>query len=71
MVPTREQKSRFVDLECDLSPENLSRDGQASEAEVERRRQNVLKTWKKLEDECRMKVTHEMAGDWMLEGIGV
>jgi len=68
---TKEQKRRFVDLACDLSPENLSCDGELSGAETDRRRAHVLASWAALEHECGQSVPQETVDGWMMEGTGV
>jgi hypothetical protein len=46
---TPEIKASFADLACQLSPENLSCDGECSPTEVRRRRQRILIEWRTLE----------------------
>jgi hypothetical protein len=46
---TDEIKRGFVRLVGDLSPENLSCDGECSAAEVSRRRSNIMRQWGELE----------------------
>lgn len=67
---TQEQKQQFVNLACDLSPENLSHDGELSLSETERRRRNIMASWKALELECGEKVSQDTANGWIVKGFG-
>lgn len=50
-----ETKKRIIDLCCQLSPENLSRDGEISRSRTEQRRNALMKEWKKLERDICMR----------------
>lgn len=56
---TPEILSRFMDLACALSPENLTMDGDLPEREVNKRRANLEARWAKLEREVGRKVTED------------
>lgn len=60
-----ELRERFLDLECQLSPENLSCDGELSRAEVEARRKRILSEWAALEKEAGRAVSHQEAESWL------
>jgi hypothetical protein len=48
---TRDQQAEFLNLACQLSPENISCDGEATAIEVERKRRTLLARWRFLEKE--------------------
>lgn len=52
-----EAKPIFQKLAVDLSPENLARDGEASRAEVTKRRNLLNGAWKELEAICDKEVS--------------
>lgn len=56
--------NNFLDLACDLSPENLYCDGEATYDQVEATLKAVNQNWKKLEEEIGHKVTETDAWDW-------
>jgi len=48
---TNEQRKKFLDLSCQLSPENLYCDGEISKAEANRKYARLMKEWRTLERE--------------------
>jgi hypothetical protein len=54
---TEAQLERFRDLACQLSPENISCDGECSRAETGRRARKVWAEWRQLEHEVGRRVT--------------
>lgn len=61
-----EQKimERFVRLLGDLSPENLSCDGELSRAQINRKLLLIKKEWKELEKELGKKMTEDDVYCW-------
>lgn len=51
--------ARFLTLATDLSPENLSCDGELSEREVSKRRSHLMNRWRELEKEAGRKVSED------------
>lgn len=49
---TIEQKRKFCELNGQLSPENLSCDGECSKSEIRAREHSIMKNWRALEEEC-------------------
>lgn len=68
---TDEIMKNFTNLACDLSPENLWCDGEASSKEVEEKLKSIKESWEKLETEIGYKVTEREAWDWHKRNIGV
>ena len=58
------QKQRFVTLAFQLSPENLSCDGELPRAEVRRRHKKLTAEWKKLEKEVGRTVSETEAWEF-------
>ena len=56
---TQEQKNKFSRLACQLSPENLTCDGELSNAQVRIRYRQLMKEWNALEREVGRTVTEE------------
>lgn len=56
---TDEQSQKFEDLACQLSPENLSCDGEISKSEADREYRKLMKEWHALEKEVGRTVTEE------------
>ena len=56
---TKEQKNKFSRLACSLSPENLTCDGELSNAQVRIRHRQLMKEWGALEREVGRTVTEE------------
>jgi len=54
-------KLRFDDLLCDLSPEHLASDGEASYATIQRRKAEITEKWAALEKLVGRKVSEEEA----------
>ena len=48
---TAEMYDKFMDLSCQLSPENLTCDGELTSQEVLKRASKISKQWKALESE--------------------
>lgn len=68
MARTKDEiMENFVDLACDLSPENLWCDGEASGEEVEEKLKSINESWKDLETEIGHKVTEDDAWNWHSE----
>lgn len=59
-----EIESEFAGLVCDLSPENLTCDGECSTAEVNRRLSAIKKRWRELEKEYGKMVSEDEAYDF-------
>ena len=55
--------SRFLNLTCRLSPENLCCDGEISRADTRRRWLEIMKEWRQLEEKFGAKVTEDMVWD--------
>lgn len=64
-----EIKARFLALTCQLSPENLSCDGELSRDEVERRRRRIRADWADLEKQFGRKVTEDQATGFFKEVV--
>lgn len=58
-------RERFLDLECRLSPENLSCDGELSSADVLARRKRIFAEWADLEKEAGRPVTPREVESWL------
>jgi hypothetical protein len=58
---TQEQKEKFLTLACSLSPENLTCDGELSNAQVRIRHRELMKKWRELEREVGRAVSEEEA----------
>ena len=65
-LPTtpEECKSWFVSLSCDLSPENLCCDREASREEVQRKMKSIKEAWSYLENIFGRKVSEEETWSW-------
>jgi hypothetical protein len=61
-------KDGFVRLVGELSPENLSCDGECSDAEVRKRHSNIMRQWKELERRAGQKVTEDEAWRFHVSG---
>jgi hypothetical protein len=48
---TNEQRQKFLDLACQLSPENLYCDGEISPSEANRKFTRLMREWRTLERE--------------------
>ena len=64
-------KKDFIGLSCRLSPENLCCDGEISDAEVDRRYNQIMREWRKLEKEFGRDVGDEEVFEWMMKEINV
>lgn len=56
---TDEIYKQFVELASGLSPENLSRDGEATQKEIETEYHRLIKEWSSLELKAGRKVTED------------
>lgn len=54
----------FLNLSIDLSPENLTCDGELSKKEVNKRYGEIRKNWSKLEKEIEKNVTEDEVWNW-------
>lgn len=61
---TEKIKSGFADLACQLSPENLTCDGELSAAQVSRRRATIKRQWAELERRAGQKVSESDTWNW-------
>ena len=66
-VLTPEMKELFADLSCQLSPENLSRDGELAHSKVRARRARLMSEWIRLERQVGRKVTEDEISDYMYQ----
>ena len=66
MPPTLEKSDmeQLLDLACQLSPENLSCDGEASKTYVRKRLRELNAQWAAIEARLGRKVTEEEVWDW-------
>lgn len=58
-------KSRFIGLAGDLSPENLTCDGELPNTEVDIKYRKLMKGWMKLEKELGRTITEVEVWGWM------
>lgn len=56
-----EHKRQFIGLACDLSPENISCDGELSRSDIQKRYRAINAEWKKLEKVVDHQVTEDDA----------
>jgi hypothetical protein len=63
----QEDKRRFLDLACQLSPENLCCDGEISMAQARRRAWFIQEKWRKLEAMVGRKVSEDEVWKWTRE----
>jgi len=61
---TDQQKQQFLSMACELSPENLYCDGEISSAQAQRKYQDIMKRWHKLESEVGRTVSEQEIWDW-------
>lgn len=61
---TKLQKQTFLRLASQLSPENLSCDGELPRYRVRSKYARLMKEWKALEREVGRKVTEDEVWDW-------
>jgi hypothetical protein len=54
---TKEQREKFLNLACQLSPENISWDGERSRSEIDKARKKLMREWAALEREVGRVVT--------------
>lgn len=66
---SNEQKQRFIDLVCALSPENLSCDGELSYRQVREREASLRSQWETLEIEVGRSVSEDEVYDWLREPV--
>jgi len=55
---------RFFELTNNLSPENLSCDGELSQSQIHKRHTEIMTEWRQLENKIGMKVTEADAWEW-------
>jgi hypothetical protein len=60
-------KQKFIGLAGQLSPENLTCDGELSQAQVERRRDSIARQWHVLESKFGRVVSLDEANGWWTE----
>lgn len=65
---TPEQKQRFLNLACALSPENLTCDGELSRTAVKRKAVSLRRQWKELEKQVGRKVSEDEI--WTMPVVG-
>jgi len=61
---TEKIKAGFADLACQLSPENISCDGECSASEVRRRKASINRQWAELERRAGQKVSESETWGW-------
>lgn len=68
-LPTTPEECRswFIGLAGDLSPENLTCDGELSRAEVNKKLKDINRAWAYLEQIYGRKVEVDEAEGWMME----
>jgi len=64
---TDKQKQQFIDMACELSPENLCCDGELSRAQTNARYRKIMKRWHALEATVGRSVSESEAWDWTME----
>ena len=64
MKLTSDIKNSFLDLACDLSPENLHCDGEISRSAAQRKFRALKKRWKDLEKTLGRKVSESEVWTW-------
>jgi len=67
---TEDIKREFQSLACQLSPENLSCDGELSNAQTNQRYRNLKLQWAELEKKVGREVTEEETWGWELKKTG-
>lgn len=60
----RSIKEKFLDLACDLSPENLTCDGELPRSKVLQRLERLRREWAGLEKEIGRKVSEDEVWGW-------
>jgi len=60
----QEDKKKFLNLACALSPENLSCDGEISMAETRRKEGTIRNQWKDLEKKVGREVSEDEVWQW-------
>lgn len=61
---TPEIKKQFQEILIQLSPENLSCDGELTPAQTLRKKNQLLTEWRALENKIGMKVSTDTADQW-------
>lgn len=64
---TIEHKSKFLSLASQLSPENLSCDGELSRAKINARYRKLKGEWSQLEKQVGQEVSEDQVWDWISE----
>lgn len=67
MVITLSQYEKFVGMACELSPENISWDGERPARQIAAARRDIMKRWAALEAEVGRKVTESEVWDWEID----
>jgi hypothetical protein len=62
-----EMMGKFARLENEFSPENLTCDGELSNAQVKKKYGMLMREWKALEKEVGHKISRNEVDDWMME----
>ncbi len=63
----KELQEAFLDLACQLSPENISCDGEASQRHIQQTRKRIMQEWAALEKKVGRKVTENEVWDREME----
>lgn len=71
MRTKKQIKKDFIGLSCRLSPENLCCDGEISQTEVDRRYNQIMREWRKLEKEFGRAVGDAEVFGWMTADLGI
>lgn len=66
MTP-EEIKKRFMQLTGELSPENLTCDGELSRTQINAKYRKIMAEWKQLEKAYGSQVTEDEVWNWILE----
>ena len=67
---TEDIKREFQSLACQLSPENLTCDGELSNAQANQRFRNLKLQWAELEKEVGREVSEEETWEWEIKKTG-
>jgi len=63
----KEIMEKFINLACDLSPENLSCDGEAPQSYIRQKLSRINKEWKALEKELGRKMGEDEVWAWHMK----
>jgi hypothetical protein len=64
---TKVQEQQFINMACELSPENLHCDGEISQAAAGRKYRQIMSRWHKLEAEVGRTVSEDEAWDFAIK----